>query len=306
MQSTDLNLLPAAHALLSEQSVTRAAERLHLSVPATSRVLDRCRLLFGDPLLVRSGRALVITPRGAELLAELRPLVAQLNAVVERPSGFDPASLRRSFVIRANEVVIATLAGALIESVQADAGDVDLRFSIESPDDLDALRSSQADVAIGSYSGLTNDLRSRHLVKERLVGVIRTDHPLAGHRMTVKRFAELGHVVTSRRGIARGPIDEFLHAAGRTRRIAAVVPSFSAALAMCMRSDLTTIAPSRLAELFCAPGGLAVFESPIPLPTVDVRVIWHDRDSADPAHRWLLGCVRRAAENVGIEQHPSV
>lgn len=175
---------------------------------------------------------------------------------------------------------------------------------------VDVIRSGAADLAIGSYSGMTNDLNSQHLADEQLVGVIRADHPLAGLRMTVTRFSALSHVVTSRRGIARGPIDEFLQESGRTRRVAAVVPSFSAALAMCMRSDLTAIAPFRLAELLGGPGGLVTFASPIPLPAVDVRVIWHDRNSAEPAHRWLLGCVQRArralaATSVRLDGRPS-
>ncbi|MYR60519.1 LysR family transcriptional regulator, partial [Streptomyces sp. SID625] len=39
----DLNLLRVFDALLQDSSVTAAAERLHLSVPATSRALGRLR-----------------------------------------------------------------------------------------------------------------------------------------------------------------------------------------------------------------------------------------------------------------------
>ena len=62
-QSVDWNLLEALDVLLAEGSVTAAAERLHLSMPATSRTLARIRRAFDDPILVRAGRGLVPTPR---------------------------------------------------------------------------------------------------------------------------------------------------------------------------------------------------------------------------------------------------
>jgi DNA-binding transcriptional LysR family regulator len=304
MQSIDLNLLSALHALLSEQSVTRAAGRLHLSVPATSRSLMRCRRTFGDPLLVRSGRGVVITPRGAQLLAELTPLIEQIDAFLEPVDVFDPSVLRRTFVIRTNEAVITAIGSVLIGIVGADAPDVELRFELESAEDLDALRHGDTALAIGSYSDDTNDLEIEHLVTESLVGVVRAGHPVLARNITVARFAALDHVVTSRRGVARGPIDSFLADHGRERRIAAVVPSFAVALAMCVQSDLTTIAPRRLATLLAAPTGLVMFESPVPLPTVDVAMLWHARFDNDPAHQWLRSCVRRVGAPAGPQDAP--
>ena len=66
MQSIDLNLMRVLDAVLDTGSVTAAANRLHLSVPATSHALARLRHALGDPLLVRAGRRLVPTPRALE------------------------------------------------------------------------------------------------------------------------------------------------------------------------------------------------------------------------------------------------
>jgi DNA-binding transcriptional LysR family regulator len=287
MQALDWNLLPVVAALLDTQSVTATAERLHLSVPATSRALERCRRTFGDPLLVRRGRGLVITPRGGELLADLRPVLERLATIVAPPGPFDPAAVRRTVVVRANETIIAALGGSVVGALAEEAPGIDLRFVLEAADDLDALATGDADLAIGSYHDLGPDVETSHVATERLVGVVRRDHPLAGSRMTVARFASLVHVVTSRRGIARGPLDELLVAKGYARTIAAVVPSFAAAVAMCVDSDLTTLAPQRLARIFAAPGGLHVFDPPFDLPIVDVDVVWHARVGADPVLRWL-------------------
>jgi DNA-binding transcriptional LysR family regulator len=93
LRRIDLNLLVILDALLSEQHVTRAAERLHLSQPAVSHALARLRDLLGDPLLVRAGAGLVPTSRALELMAPLTEALAQVqsllapNALIRRPPG---------------------------------------------------------------------------------------------------------------------------------------------------------------------------------------------------------------------------
>ncbi len=302
MQSIDLNLLPVAHALLVERSVTRAAKRLHLSVPATSRALDRCRHAFGDPLLVRAGRGLAITPRGAELLAELDGTLESIARTLQRPTEFDPRQHTGTYTIRANEVILAIIAGAWIEAIAQQAPRVHLRFENESTDDIDAIRRGDVSFAIGSYSGLTDDMHHQPLVDEHLVGILRAGHPLAGKRITPTRFAALRHVVTSRRGIPRGPIDELLEQRGLRRDIAAVVPSFSAAIGICLTSDLTTIAPRRLITVLGSPTTIAQFTPPVPLPVVNVHVIWHARHHHDPPHQWLRHTLHDAVSRTGSVQ----
>ena len=67
MQVPDLNLLAALETLLTEQSVTEAAQKMGVSVSAMSRTLTRIRRLMGDPILVRAGMRLVPTPKAIEL-----------------------------------------------------------------------------------------------------------------------------------------------------------------------------------------------------------------------------------------------
>jgi DNA-binding transcriptional LysR family regulator len=280
--------------LLDEQHVTRAAARLHLSISATSRALDRCRQTFSDPLLVAQGRNVVITPRGEELREQIRPLLADIDALLAPPLAFEPRRLRATFPIRANEAVLAGGGGQILALASAEAPHAQIRFDIEAADDVEALRSGAAALAIGSYSSLPDDIATEHLLTEHLVGVLRSDHPALQHKITVRRYAALTHLVVSRRGIARGPIDTELATHGLSRTVAAVVPSFAAALAMAAQNDYVTIAPSGLAEVFSKGAGLRTFAIPVPIPAVDVRQIWHHRLTTDPAHAWLRSCVSRA------------
>jgi DNA-binding transcriptional LysR family regulator len=154
MQSIDLNLLPVVVALVEEQNVTRAAVRLNLSVPATSRALGRARKTFGDPLLVRSGRGVTATPRALALLPELIHALGTVASVVERPATMAPDRIRRTFTIRANEAVIAAAGAQIVAIAAAEAPRSEIRFELETRDDMAALRHDSVDLAIGSYSDI--------------------------------------------------------------------------------------------------------------------------------------------------------
>lgn len=78
-----LRLLIALDCLLVEGSVGKAAVRMGLSAPAMSRILSQVRELYQDPLLIRSGRRLIPTPRAEALRGRLRALAAEAEALVD-------------------------------------------------------------------------------------------------------------------------------------------------------------------------------------------------------------------------------
>jgi len=85
----DLNLLIAFAVLYREQSVSAAADKLHLGQPAVSGVLSRLRTLFDDPLFIRSGHKMQPTARASELHSELLPLLEQLQSALFQQAAFD-------------------------------------------------------------------------------------------------------------------------------------------------------------------------------------------------------------------------
>jgi len=82
LNSIDLNLLVALDALLLEANVSRAAMRIGLSQPAASHALQRLRDLIGDPLLVRSGARMELTPRAQALRGPLAQALDQVRRAV--------------------------------------------------------------------------------------------------------------------------------------------------------------------------------------------------------------------------------
>ena len=286
-QDIDWNLLAALDVLLAEGSVTAAADRLHLSVPATSRTLGRIRRAFGDPILVRAGRGLVPTPRALAIQERLHQLIEEAHALMETGRGLDLAALERTFTVRANDAVIGSLTVGLVARVQAAAPGVRLRFAPEGDEDLAPLRDGLVDIDLGVLADLGPEVRTQPLYTEYLVGLVAAGHRLAVGPVTLRRLAAADHVAVSRRGRPRGALDDVLTTRGLTRNVVAVVPTFTAAAHIIVGSDLTGLIPARYARQVADLTGACRYEIPATLPALVMSQAWHVRHDLDPAHHWL-------------------
>lgn len=292
MADPDFNLLVALDALLAEGSVVNAARRLGLSDSAMSRTLARLRDATGDPLLVRAGRGLVPTPRAIQLRARVHDLADEVRAVLRPAAAIDIAGLERTFTLRASESFIEVFAARLVSRVTADAPGVLLRFAPRTDRGVQALRDGRIDLEIGAHAETAPELKVQKLLGDRLVGAVRDGHPLLRDAVTVDRYAACGHVVTSRNGRPRDQVDDALAALGLSRKVVAVVPSFPAALAIVRASDLVALVSER--QVASGIAGVRTFPLPVPMGDVTVTQMWHPRQDADPAHRWLRGQVLAA------------
>ncbi|MGR9246225.1 LysR family transcriptional regulator [Rhizobium leguminosarum] len=293
MSTPDLNLLVTLDVLLAEGSVARAAQRLRLSPSAMSRALARLRETTGDPLLVRAGRGLVPTPRALELRERVGRIVEDAQAVLRPAEALDLDGLVRTFTLRTSEGFAESFGPDLIARLGRQAPGVRLRF-VQKPDkDSAPLRDGTVDLETGVVSGTTGpEVRAQALFRDRFIGVVRLGHPLCEREMTPSFYAGGQHIYVSRRGLDKGPIDDALTALGLERQIATIVSGFSTALALARASDLIASVPERHTEALRA--GMHSFPLPVLTPEITVSLLWHPRMDADPAHRWLRGCVRDA------------
>ncbi|MEU6480350.1 LysR family transcriptional regulator [Streptomyces sp. NPDC047017] len=283
----DLNLLRALDVLLQENSVTRAAERLGTSPSTTSRMLARLRRAVGDPLLVRAGQELVPTARALELRQEVGALLRGCDNVLRPGAGFDAGHLRRTFRVQTTEILVAGVAGALIESIHAEAPDVDVVFLPEAVEGGAALRQGGVDVELGVLDNLDPEIRTRPLKRTALVGVARSGHPLFRGRIDARRLAAADHIGISRLGKRLGPLDTALAERGLRRRTAVVVPSHTSAMMLASDSDLVALTVADWLPGTIAALGLRTFPIPLELPCLELGMAWHPRNSSDPGHRWF-------------------
>ena len=293
MARPDLNLLFTLDVLLAEGSVARAARRLRLSPSAMSRALARLREATGDPLLVRAGRGLVPSPRALELRERVGQVVQDAEAALRPANKLNLGQLDRTFTLRTTEGFVENFGAKLLARVSEEAPGVRLRFLPKLDKDSAPLRDGTVDLETGVVGKTTGpEVRAQALFRDRFIGVVRTGHPLSEGAITPARYAAARHILVSRRGIDKGPIDDALLPFGLEREIATIVGGFSAALALARASDLVASVPERHTGDLRA--GMHAFALPLPVPQITVSLLWHPRLDGDPAHRWLRGCVRDA------------
>jgi len=289
----DLNLLIALDALLEENSVAAAADRLHLSPPAMSRTLSRIRRATGDDILVRSGRTMTPTPRALELREETRELVRRAAAVLTPARTLDLDTLERVFTIRSHDALACALAAPLTAATAAAPG-VQIKLLAEPSADVADLARGHTDVEIGAAGPARPEIAAETIGADRMVAVFRAGHPLVACELTADRLAAANHVTVSRRGRLYGVIDDALAERGLSRRVVAALPTSSAALDLVARSDLVTTVAEQVCRPFLTRLGLVARSLPFPVPAVPVIVTWHHRNDTDPAHAWLRGQLRHA------------
>ncbi|SDR26175.1 DNA-binding transcriptional regulator, LysR family [Pseudomonas grimontii] len=287
----DLNLLITLDVLLAEGSVARAAKRLQLSPSAMSRALARLRETTGDPLLVRAGRGLVPTPRALALREQVSRLVQDAHAVLRPAQSLDLAQVARTFTLRTSEEFVENFGPALLARIAREAPGIRLRFVSRTDKDSTLLREGSVDLETGVVDPTASpEVLTQALFRDRLVGVVRSGHPLSQGEVSAQRFAEGRHVYVSRRGRARGQVDDALQALGLTRQISTIVAGFATAIALARDTDLIASVPERYTAH--QREGLHSFALPLTLPPFTVAMLWHPRLDADLAHRWLRGCLR--------------
>ena len=291
----DLNLLTVLEALVEEGSVAGAAARLKLSSPAVSRSLGRIRRLTGDEILVRTGRTMTRTPYAVAVQDQIGELLRQAGQLLVPSASLDLATLDRVFTLRAHDALTAAIAPALLGDVLRSAPGVRLRFLAETTHDTDELRHAAVDLELGSSVPTAPELRHEPLGSDPLLVLMRRGHP-AATRLDRAVYAALPHVVVSRRGRLRDPVDDALGEHGTHRLVVASVGTIAAAAQIVAGSDAVLTAPGRVVESVTAAFGLIAEPVPLSLPAPQVISVWHQRSDSDTAHAWLRDRVRATVQ----------
>ena len=286
LSSIDLNLLVVLRALLSERHVTRAAARVGLSQAATSHALSRLRELYGDPLLVRSGGTLHLTPRATRLLPTLERALSDLQTVVSGEPEFDPRTAQRLFTIGLADYAQAVLLGPLLRGLEQSAPRVDLAV-VTFPNLVELLDAGKIDLALVVSGQDFSAFSTQELFGDRFVCMVRKDHPQVGKKLTLERYVALRHVLVAPSGSPGSIVDTELARRGLERRVALRVSSFLIAPVVVCETDFISTTPARLAAQLARVYPLRLLPPPLPLPRFDFSLAWHPRLDHDAAQIWL-------------------
>jgi DNA-binding transcriptional LysR family regulator len=286
LNSLDLNLLVALDALLLEASVSRAAMRIGLSQPAASHALQRLRDLIGDPLLVRSGARMELTPRAQALREPLALALDQVRALFV-PDGFDASTSERSFRLMMPDLAVELLMPPLMAKITRIAPNVRIDvvpwrgsaiFTAEFARTIDIV------ISIGNaFKGFHRQL----LYTDSDALAVRRGHPAGARLKRREVFLDARHVGVVIRGANEDLIDGWLRSKGIERRIALVVPGYLEALHVAARTDLVAFVPRRLISVLSRQLSLSIVPPPLD-PGIDEQFMFYPtRAQMDPGSVWL-------------------
>jgi len=314
-RTLDLNLLRVFDVVMTERSVTRAAERLAMTQPAVSNALRRLRETTRQDLFTPNSTGVVPTRHAEALWPSVRAALGGLRDVFE-PQAFDPRTDAHSFTLAMADATAAVIVPPLVRLLDAEQTKVDLRFiPLASRDPRALLEHGDADLALGFFpelpgalaaEGSSGSMQLEHLWGCEYVCVMRHDHPLAAQRtLTLEAFCAAKHLRVSFAGRPRGFVDDALQRLGRTRQVMITVNQFHSAGCAVRQSDLLTVLPRSFVPATGFASELACRTLPFDMPGIDVALLWHRRHEQDAAQRWLRDAVRSAATALGPLVTPS-
>jgi len=287
MRPHELKLLVIFNVIMTENSITRAAERLSMTQPAVSNAVARMRILWKDELLVPDGRKVQPTSYAKNLWDKIRDPLHSINQAVE-PEDFQPKSAKRTFRVALPDIALDALWLDMRKLFEQEAPGLNLHavpYTIACTKAL--LDDADVDLVIGQSNRSLESICSDHLFDTSYVCVMRIGHPLAKKRLTVEEFALAQHLLVSLSGDIASPTDQALQQLGFTRRIAFTVNNFSSAIPIIKDSDLIAILPTDLIHNHLACGDLAITPTPIDIPHTSISMLWHKRQSGDKGLIWL-------------------
>jgi DNA-binding transcriptional LysR family regulator len=300
LDGLDLNLLTVFAAIRSEGSVTRAAEKLSMTQAGVSRALARLRARFEDPLFARSRSGLVMTPRGAALARAVNEILQIVELRVLPAPIFDPRVHRRVFRIATADYCEVVLLSPVLARLTNEAPHVEVETLPTLANDADRLSSGEADLVIALRPKSGASLRTRKLITDRFVCLLRSAHPkVRDGALPLDAYLELEHVLPAPHGKPGGPVDAALARAGLSRKTAVRVHSFMTVPALLLDSDMVATVPESFAAYVTRAHGLECVPTPIPISSFDLSMSWHERTDADAAHRWMREAIAAEAKRFG-------
>ena len=295
----DLNLLVALDALLSTRSVSRAAEKLFLSQPATSLSLGRLRDYFADELLVPVGKTYVLTPLAQELAKPVRNVLLQIQTITRTQPSFDPATSSRRVTIESSDYVISVLLSEVVRRAEklAPLMQFDLRaISPQTPEHLD---SGEVELLIAPEFATVPGHPFEPLFEDDFSCIVAESHPFAEAGMTVDQYFGAAHVGVEWGGGRRLTYDaRLISTSRRLRRQDVIAPNFTLVPELLSGTSRVATLPTRLARQMAQRHSLRVISCPVAISSFEERLQWHKYQERDPAILWLRSFLREVAASL--------
>ncbi|WP_433556029.1 LysR family transcriptional regulator [Pseudonocardia xinjiangensis] len=291
LRRADLNLIPALAALLEHRNVTRAADTMRVGQPAMSTALARLRRLFDDPLLVRRGRILELTPMGQALVEPVHEVLASLEQLLAITPSFDPTTDRHAFTIAASDYVTLVLLRPLLDELHRDAPGVGVQVVPVNRTTAAAVERARVDLALVPrqiMASRTPGIESRELFTERYVPVVWSQNREVGDILDRDSMQRIGYVrYLDEDSGTPSFIDAQLSAMGIQPQVALTALSFALVPLLLLGTQFFGFVQERLVRMPHVRPDLRVLTTSISPEPIVQCMYWNPVMQRDPAHRWL-------------------
>jgi LysR family nod box-dependent transcriptional activator len=284
----DLNLAVVLDALLAEQSVTKASQRLHLSQTTVSGALARLREYFGDELLTQVGKKMVPTTLGASLQQPVRRMLQDADAMLNTQPVFDPGTATRSFTLMLTDYVATVLIARFVPLLQAAAPHITLELVPHSSVPWESLDRGEIDFLIMPASFVHDSHPSSVLFRDDFSCVIWDQNELQGDTISMEQYLRMGHVI-NRVGRNRTPtFDEwFFKNYGRGRRVDMIAMDFNSVPQFVVGTTRIATMHTQLARHYARFLPIRLLKPGFDLPILEEAIQWNRFYDGDPAVTWM-------------------
>jgi DNA-binding transcriptional LysR family regulator len=297
LRKLDLNLLIALDVLITEASVTKAAEKLNMSQSAMSHALKRLRTILNDDILIRTSREMEVTPYARQISDRVRQILLEIQSALLEKEAFNPATAKNTFKIAASDYVEATIGINLIQQLTTQAPGIRIRITnLNKETVMNALDENLIDLIINARLPLKSWHVEHNLYREEFVCVVRSDDALT--ELSMEDYIRRSHLLVSMRDDFQGAGDEILERQHQSRQVIWSTPHFMAMPFLLANSDCVALLPRRMAQQCAKAMDLKLLPPPIEIAGFTVSMIWHQRNTNRPQHQWLRAQIFDATQNI--------
>lgn len=285
----EIGTLMLIRTILAERSVTAAARLNGISQPAASNALARCRLAFGDALLVRGPSGMTLTARGRILLDHLIDIVPRVEALT-RPSEFVPETSNAMMALAASDHASLLLVPRITSRLSSIAPDIRLAISLVQSGGPDSTQLERAgvDLRLGWLQSLPRSWYMRKLIDDEIGIICRADAEVTAQTIDQDFFLNARHVaLATDRPYYQTLADQALARQGLERKVGVWTTNFTTIPLIVAQSDMIAFFPVSIARMYEKFANIKVLPNPVEVGKYNISMAWHPRIHEDPAYKWL-------------------
>jgi LysR family transcriptional regulator, nod-box dependent transcriptional activator len=302
LRGLDLNLLVILDALLTEQNVTYAGKRIHLSQSATSGALARLREFFGDELLIQVGRKMVLTPLAQSLAVPVREVLLQIQGTIAAKAEFAPSASDRTFRVMGSDYMLTILIPEVLRYLERHAPNITLDLRLTGTAYLEQLERGEIDLLIMPEFFASAVHPKEEFFEDNFICAVWKENPLVGDSITFEQYLALGHVVV-KLGREQVPSFEewFLKQYGYVRRIEAVTPLFTLVPGFLVGTHKIATLHTKLAQFYNTLFPIRLIPFPAEIPKLVEVLQWNKYQDQDPGLIWFRGIIKAVAGKLAAD-----